>query len=69
MNHKPTHSGADDFPNSPLPIQELGIWNWERGILRISPSRTRRRYRVASGTPYMDHRARTGRTDGPVEMT
>ena len=37
MKHKPTHSGADDFPNSPLPIQELGIWNWERGILRISP--------------------------------
>ena len=46
-----------------------GIWNWEQGILRVSSPRTGRRFRVASGTPYGDHRARTGRTDGPVEMT
>ncbi len=29
MNHKPTHSGADDFPNSPLPFRS---WNLERGL-------------------------------------
>ena len=41
MNHKPTHSGADDFPNSPLPFRswnlERGTWNLKQGILRISP--------------------------------
>ena len=35
MNHKPTHPGADDFPNSPLPFRswnlERGTWNLELG--------------------------------------
>ena len=47
MNHKPTHSGVDDFPNSPLAFRsrnlERGIWGLELGNLRISPPRTGRR--------------------------
>ena len=32
MNHKPTHSGVYDFPNSPLPFR---FWNLERGIWNL----------------------------------
>ena len=49
---------------------EFGLnLEWDRGILRVSFPRTGRRFRVASGPPYADHRVRTRRTDGPVEMT
>ena len=40
MNHKPTHSGAEDFPNSPLPFRswnlERGTWNLEQGLKDLS---------------------------------
>ena len=40
MNHKPTHSGVDDFQNSPLPLRswnlERGTWNLEQVLKDLS---------------------------------